>query len=195
MLDQIAALAWVQRNIAAFAGDPSRVMIAGHSSGAQDVGALFASPLGRELFASVLVAGAGFLHFETPLADYEASVGVDVVTKLGCANAADIPACLRAVPSATIVQKTRGVSNVFESVTYRAIIDGVVLNDTVLAVAKQGAQNHVPFIIGGGGREGAEPKAGLAPHPLSSEAGYRAAVHNTLGQPGCDPILARGPPA
>src|SRR3989441_10946137 len=184
MLDQIAALAWVQRNIAAFAGDPSRVMITGHSSGAQDVGALFASPLGRELFASVLVAGAGFLHFETPLADYEASVGVDVVTKLGCANAADIPACLRAVPSATIVQKTRGVSNVFESVTYRAIIDGVVLNDTVLAVAKQGAQNHVPFIIGGGGRGAGKTKAGFPRHATPTAEASPGAARNYLAPPG-----------
>src|SRR3989442_7701008 len=185
MLDQIAALVWVQRNIAAFGGDPSRVMITGHSSAAQDVGALFASPLGRGLFASVLVDGAGFLHFETLLADYEASVGVDVVTKLGCANATDIPACLRAVPSPTIVQKTRGVSNVFESVTYRAIIDGVVLNDTVLAVAKQGAQNHVPFIIGGGGRGAAKSKPGVAPHAHSLEADSPATGYKALSQTRC----------
>ena len=195
MLDQIAALAWVQRNITAFAGDPSRVMITGHSSGAQDVGALFASPLGRGLFASVLVDGAGFLHFETPLTDYEASVGVDVVTKLGCANATDIPACLRAAPSATIVQKTRGVSSVFESVTYRAIIDGIVLNDTVLAVAKQGAQNHVPFIIGGGDREAANPNAGFALNAIPTEADYQAAVYNAFGQPVGDQILALYPSA
>ncbi len=195
ILDQIAALKCVQRNIAAFGGDPSRVMITGHSSGAQDVGALFASPAGQGLFASVLVDGGGFLHFETALADYEASVGVNVVTKLGCANAADISACLRAVPSATIVQKTLGVSNVFESGTYRAIIDGVVLNDTVLAVAKQGAQNHVPFIIGGGAREAANPNAGFALNAIPTEADYHAAVYQAFGQPVSDQILALYPSA
>ena len=100
MLDQMAALQWVKRNIAAFGGDPSRVMVTGHSAGAQDTGVLFASPLAQGLFASILIEGGGFAQFDSlTLADYEAKVGVDVVTKLGCANAADIPACLRALPS------------------------------------------------------------------------------------------------
>ncbi len=48
-LDQIAALGWVQRNIAAFGGDPSKVMIFGESAGAVDVCTLVASPLASGL--------------------------------------------------------------------------------------------------------------------------------------------------
>lgn len=196
ILDQIAALQWVRRNIAAFGGDPSRVMVTGHSAGAQDSGVLLASPLAQGLFRNILIDGAGPANFNQPtLADYEATVGADVVTKLGCAPAADILACLRAVPSATIVKTVPGAGSLkTEGGTYKPIVDGFVLHETTLQTAKEGEHNHVPLIIGNTDKEASNP-AFIPVAGIPDEAAYQAAVFDLFGQQVGDQVLALYPAA
>jgi len=61
MMDAIAALEWVKRNIAAFGGDPNKVTVAGESAGAIMVGALVGSPQAKGLFTGAIAESGGWM--------------------------------------------------------------------------------------------------------------------------------------
>ena len=97
LLDQIAALRWVQQNIASFGGDPSNVTIMGQSAGAKSVLALLASPLARGLFQKAIAMSSYALPDATRTKALE--VGVKVADALGLKSAEATVTELRAVPA------------------------------------------------------------------------------------------------
>jgi len=110
--DQIAALAWVHQNIAAFGGDPTHVTVFGMSSGSSNIEALLSSPLtqgpssqcgaGQQCFSAAIMEGGSVVHNQyLLLADKEAQDAPLVAGLNGCV-VTDI-SCLRGVPAATLV--------------------------------------------------------------------------------------------
>ena len=135
LLDQIAALQWIQRNIAKFGGDPDTVMIFGHSAGGANVNSLVASPLAKGLFHRALMQSGNSLATRTKLADAE-QAGL----KLGEALGATSIAALRQKSAEELLKAPRGQMGIN--------IDGWVLPDDVYSVFAAGKQNDVPLIVG-----------------------------------------------
>jgi para-nitrobenzyl esterase len=182
LLDQIEALRWVRRNIAAFGGDPGRVTVFGHSSGGSAVLDLLVSPLARGLFQRA-VSQSGSLDESQRLADAE-SQGQETAARLGAPVGDPLPA-LRAASAEQLLALAAGRSLV-------PVTDGWVLPESVPAALGAGRHDDLPLLVGATGNEWANLALGFPP-PKGRE-GYRALVQES-GEPRKDRLLALYPAA
>lgn len=144
-LDQVAALAWIKRNIARFGGDPSNVTISGQSAGAASVVSLIASPLAKGLFQrAVVMSGPSVSRGFPTLAESE-QTGLEVQAALGVKSLDE----MRQLPGDKVFSVQRdfqfGASG---SVSVRPNIDGHFLPAQVGQIFADGKQNDVPTIVG-----------------------------------------------
>jgi para-nitrobenzyl esterase len=145
LMAQIAALEWIQRNIAAFGGDPKSVTIAGQSSGAISVSILMASPLVKGLFQRAIGESGGLfepvaLAPKFLLANAERD-GDKYAASLGAPSLKE----LRQLPATLLTANSGGIVH--------AVIEPYVLPLSPYEAFTSGQQNDVPLLSGSNAEE------------------------------------------
>ncbi|KAJ9603768.1 hypothetical protein H2200_011954 [Cladophialophora chaetospira] len=148
-LDQRFALAWIQRNIHAFGGDPAKVTIFGESAGGASVDLLVLTHPKRPPFRAAITESGTAVLYSGLQPKNNPQPWNAMVQAVNCSNASDILACVRAVPQPVLTSTIEHLANEF-----RPVIDNITVPAHPETLRRSGKIAHVPILTGSNANEG-----------------------------------------
>ncbi|HEY8573800.1 carboxylesterase/lipase family protein [Phenylobacterium sp.] len=178
LMDQVAALQWVQRNIRAFGGDPKNVTVFGESAGGMSTLAVLATPKAKGLYRKAIVQ-SGLGWFEPLDLAAKEKQGAEALQKAGLSGAT--AAELRAIP----MEKLTPVS-----MNYAPFVDGRLMTETATQALARGRFDDVPLIIGWNSGEDSLMGPRVSPQQVAAIPATTRAIYRDEASAG-DERLAR----
>ena len=173
LMDQIAGLKWLQRNIAAFGGDPTNVTVMGQSAGAMAVDLLQSTPLAHGLYAHVVALSGGYHGVASPHLETLAETEAKGVKLQQAMKAGDI-AQMRTIPADQITAIAAANKITFSGPT----LEGYVVPDNPAEIYAAGKQSDVPLLLASVGNDIFSKTAVTDARTL---ADYQKAAHDLYG--------------
>uniref|UniRef100_A0A674K2A5 Thyroglobulin n=1 Tax=Terrapene triunguis TaxID=2587831 RepID=A0A674K2A5_9SAUR len=192
LLDQVAALKWVQKNIASFGGDPSQISVAADRSGADITSIhLLAGAADLNLFKRALLMGGSAFSPVSVISEKKAQDQVAVLAnELGCplSSSEEIVSCLRQLPASVLNDaQTRllAISGPFQY--WGPVVDGVYLREPLAAALRRSRLKKVDLLIGSAQQDGLISRAKAikkfeeSQGRANSKTAFYQALQNSLG--------------
>ena len=147
LLDQIAALAWIYENIAAFGGNPDNITIMGQSAGAMSSHVLTFSPLATPMIHQAILQSGSIAGFPSPMVFTKAQAQA-VTDKLYELCGVSSIEELRGLPAEDLLDRSDELMTLYPSLPFRPVVDGHVLPDTPDVLTKEGGMARIPYLMG-----------------------------------------------